>query len=77
MNLASEKINLAKLVLELKSEALIKQLKDVIASYHTDLWDELTTDQKRSVTRARQQVKNGEFKTHKEVMKKYKKWLTK
>ena len=49
----------------------------ISVSYKTDLWDELSDYQKQSVKRAQKQLEKGEGKTHAEVMKKHKKWLSK
>ena len=77
MNIQSEKIQLAKMILELESEKVLKHLKAILSSYDTDLWDNLNESQKASIKLARTQIKRGEGKSHSEVMKKYKKWLTK
>ena len=77
MNIQAEKIAIAKALLSVNSEAVLKQVKAILNSHETDLWDELSAEQRSSVKRARQQLAAGEGKTHKEVMKKYAKWLTK
>lgn len=77
MNLQAEKISIAKTLLDTNSEALIKQVKAILGIYNTDLWDELSDYQKASVKEARAELQKGHGKPHKEVMKKYKKWLSK
>lgn len=77
MNFQAAKIEVAKSLLETKSEALIKQVKAVVSSYKTDLWDELSDYQKSCVMEAKEELKSGKGIPHKTVMKKYKKWLTK
>ncbi|MBI3500502.1 MAG: hypothetical protein HY063_01810 [Bacteroidetes bacterium] len=77
MNIQAEKLALVKSLLEIKSEALLRQMKAILQGSKTDLWDELSEEQKASVKRARRQLAQGEGKPHKEVMKKYAKWLTK
>jgi deoxyribodipyrimidine photolyase len=77
MNVQAEKIKLAKTILNTDSEIILQQVKAVLNSYKTDLWDEIPDEIKESVNKARKQLKTGEGKPHKEVMKKYKKWLTK
>ena len=47
------------------------------ADKQTDLWDELPTTVKADVKIALKQSAQGKGKPHKEVMKKYKKWITK
>lgn len=77
MSLQSEKIEIAKTLLETKSEALIKQVKAVLSAYDTDLWDELSDYQKSCVKEAKAEFIAGKGKPHSEVMKKYKKWASK
>jgi thiamine pyrophosphate-dependent acetolactate synthase large subunit-like protein len=42
-----------------------------------DWWNEITEDQKKSINKGLAQLNNGEGVPHKEVMKKYAKWLKK
>ena len=77
MNIQAEKIEIAKVLLGVNSETIIKHIKAVLNSYETDLWDELSDEQKTSVKRAKLQLAQGRGKLHKEVKKKYSKWLTK
>lgn len=77
MNIQAEKIAIAKALLNVNSESILKQVKAILTGYEIDLWDELSQEQKASVKRARHQLAQGEGKTHKEVMKKYAKWVTK
>lgn len=77
MDIQAEKIAIAKALLNINSETILKQIKAILSSSQADLWDELSEEQRASVKRARQQLAQGEGKTHKEVMKKYAKWLTK
>lgn len=77
MNLQAEKIKIAQTLLGTNSEALIKQVKALLNFHQTDLWDELSDYQKACVKEAKQEITKGKGIPHKEVMKKYKKWLTK
>lgn len=77
MNISVTKVELAKNLLNSNSEALLKQIKAILNTYNTDLWDELTEVQKQSVKKAQKQIEKGEFKSHQDVMKKHKKWLSK
>ena len=77
MNISVTKVELAKDLLNSNSEALLQQIKAILSSYNTDLWDELTDAQKQSVKKAQKQIEKSEFKSHSEVMKKHKKWLSK
>ncbi|MBC7863688.1 MAG: hypothetical protein IAF38_11985 [Bacteroidia bacterium] len=41
----------------------------------TNLWDELSEEQKSSVKKSISQYRKGKFRTHEAVMSKYKKWF--
>ncbi len=77
MNISQQKVQLSKAILNSENPALLKHIKAVVDSYKTDLWDELSDYQKLCVTQAKAQLKSGKGIPHKEVMKKYKKWLSK
>jgi hypothetical protein len=77
MNVQAEKIALAKIVLGVNSETILKHVKAVLESYQSDLWDELSEQQKTSVRLAQIQLKRGEGISHKEAMKKHLKWRMK
>ena len=77
MNIQAEKIAIAKALLNINSETILKHVKAILSSYDVDLWDELSDEQKSSIKRARHQLAQGEGKPHREVMKKYAKWITK
>ena len=77
MNIQAEKLKLVQTILNIDNENILKHVKAVLNSYETDLWDELPDEVKASALRGMKQLKNGQFKSHAEVMKKYKKWLKK
>lgn len=59
-------------------ERVVKMVYAMLeADKKTDLWDELPQQVKDDVDKALQQSLNKEGKPHKDVMKKYKKWVTK
>ena len=77
MNISATKVELVKDLLDTNSEAVLKHIKAVLKSYKTDLWDELSDNQKQSVKKAKKQLEKGEGRPHADVMKKYKKWISK
>jgi hypothetical protein len=77
MNISEQKLQLTKAILNSESPALITHIKAIVDSYKTDLWDELSDYQKLCVSQAKAQLKKGQGIPHKEVMKNYKKWLSK
>ena len=77
MNISLAKVEITKNILETESEVMLKHIKAILHAYKHDLWDELSEIQQKSVKKAQLELMNGGGKPHKEVMKKYKKWLTK
>ncbi len=77
MNLQSEKLEVAKLVLATENKTILMQIKSIFETEKIDFWDDLPHKIKADVDEALQQSKAGLGKPHKEVMKKYKKWLIK
>jgi predicted transcriptional regulator len=47
------------------------------ATNQTDWWDEISNPQKKAINKGLDQLDKGKGIPHKEVMKKYNKWLTK
>ncbi len=77
MKLEISKIELAQKVLASKNKDLINHLKAVFATQENDIWDSYPDALKQSINKGIEQANNNQFKDHKEVMKKYKKWLKK
>ncbi len=78
MNLDSVKVELARYILETEDKAVIKNFKAVMDTASQDnWWDELPDEIKISVEKGLEQAERGEGIPHKEVMKKYNKWLKK
>jgi hypothetical protein len=75
MKLQEQKLELAKMVLNTDSEVLLKQVRAVFDKAESDFWDELSDYQKQTVEEAIKQADKGEMVSHKEAMKKYRKWL--
>lgn len=76
MSIQSDKIAIAKTLLETSNKQLIQQMKAVIKAYETDLWDELSDYHKKIIAQSVKELDEGKGIPHKQVMKKYKKWLT-
>lgn len=77
MSLHSEKLEIAKLVLATDNKSVLRQIKSIFEHEQIDFWDELPGKVKKDIDTALLQSKSGLGKPHKEVMKKYKKWLIK
>ena len=76
MNADSLKIKIAQKVLNTNDATLIKQLDAVMNAHETDFWDELTAEQQASIIKGKAQIKAGKGRSTKEVLSKYKRWLT-
>ncbi|HEY8929019.1 MAG TPA: hypothetical protein VIM55_07500 [Mucilaginibacter sp.] len=75
MNVQTEKIALAKRLLETEDESVLAQIKEIFENNEKDFWTDLPEHVKSGIERARQQVREGKLTPHDEVMKKYAKYL--
>ena len=64
--------------IETADDRVVKMVHAMLeADKETDFWDELPASVKADVKVAIKQSEQGKGKPHSEVMKKYKKWITK
>ena len=64
--------------IETADDRVVKMVHAMLeADQETDFWDELPASVKADVKVAIKQSAKGKGKPHSEVMKKYKKWITK
>ena len=75
MDVQTEKIALAKRLLETDDEAVLLQIKDVFENHDKDFWSDLPEHVKAGIERGRKQAAEGKLTPHDEVMKKYAKYL--
>jgi len=75
MKLQEQKLELAKMILNTESETLLLKVRAVFDKEESDFWDELSDYQKQSVEEAIKQADKGELVSHKDAMKKFRKWL--
>ena len=75
MDLQTEKIELAKRLLDTEDEALLEEVKAVFESREKDFWDDLPQYVKDGIATSRKQIEQRLLTPHEEVMKKYKKYL--
>lgn len=69
--------NKAKEYLDNADEKTVKMVYAMLeVDAQNDWWDELPKSAKDSIERGLKDVENGKVTSHKEVMKKYKKWLS-
>lgn len=77
MSTTELKSSLHQLIDEVQDSKTLKAIYTLLSKrevVEVDFWDELSDAQKASVERGIAQANRGEFKSHKEVMKKYQKW---
>lgn len=77
MSLATTKLELVQRLLETKDKNVIKYVKAIFDSHEGSWFEELPDSVKKSVDKGLEDVRNGKITPHKEVMKKYQKWLKK
>ncbi len=75
MDVQTEKIELAKRLLETDDEAILLQIKEVFEGHVKDFWHDLPEHVKAGIERGRKQAAEGKLTVHDEVMKKYTKYL--
>jgi predicted transcriptional regulator len=81
MNIALEKKSILKRFEKVNDPSLIKAIKNILdyglKDQDSDWWDELSKAQKEDIDAGLKDIGAGRVVAHKEVMKKYKKWLSK
>jgi len=75
MNIQSEKIELAKRLLETDDEAILFQIKEVFENHTKDFGNDLPGIIKTGIERGKKQAAESKLTPHDEVMKKYAKYL--
>jgi hypothetical protein len=75
MNVQTEKIELAKRLLDTDDEAILIQIKEVFENHDKDFWNDLPEHVKAGIEREKKQATEGKLTPHDEVMKKYAKYL--
>ncbi|MBZ9729499.1 hypothetical protein LB467_07340 [Salegentibacter sp. JZCK2] len=72
MDIQTEKIELAKLLLSTNNPKIIQSIKQIFKREKTaDFRDELTSDQKREIKTARKEIKEGKFSDYDSFMSKH------
>ncbi len=67
----------AKKYIDTADEKVVKMVHAMLeVNAEKDWWDEISNEAKASVEKGLKDVKAGRTITHKEAMKKYKKWLS-
>ena len=77
MNITTTKLELAKLLLETNDKNIINHIKAAFSTQDESWWEELPDEIKTSLEKSIKQADSGQTIPHKEVMKRYGKWLKK
>ncbi|PAW92449.1 hypothetical protein CKK33_02630 [Mucilaginibacter sp. MD40] len=72
MDIQTEKIELAKRLLETNDELILRQIKDILEGVE---WNDLPDHVQAGIKRAQQQATEGLLAPHDTVIKKYDKYL--
>jgi hypothetical protein len=72
MNIQTEKIHLAKLLLETENPKIIESIKNIFRKDKTaDFWDNLSLEQKEEIDTASLEIKNEEVTDYDSFMEKH------
>lgn len=71
MDIKAEKIELARLILSLESEEVIRRVKGALVQESADWWDELPDNVKQDILTAEKEIEEGKGVPHHEVLNRY------
>lgn len=75
INLQNKKIELIQWLSTLDDQSLIDKLMKLRKKEKTDWWNEISTDEQKSIEKGIQDADNGKLTSHSNVKKIYDKWL--
>tara|TARA_R110001583_G_scaffold190362_1_gene354541 strand:+ start:2355 stop:2588 length:234 start_codon:yes stop_codon:yes gene_type:complete len=75
INLQNKKIELIQWLSTLDDQSLIDKLIKLRKKEKTDWWNEISTDEQKSIEKGIQDADNGKLTSHSNVKKIYEKWL--
>ena len=75
INLQNKKIELIQWLSTLNDQSLIDKLMKLRKKEKTDWWNNITTDEQKSIEKGIQDADNGKLTSHSNVKKVYEKWL--
>lgn len=75
MGLETEKIQLAKMLLETEDRSLIKEVRDLFRGREKDFWDEIPEYIKEGIRKSQEQAKSGHLTPDAIVREKFNKYL--
>lgn len=75
INLQNNKIELIQWISTLNNESLIKKLMILRQKEKTDWWNEISSDEQKSIEKGIEDADNGKLTSHSNVKQIYEKWL--
>ncbi|SEA70886.1 hypothetical protein [Bizionia paragorgiae] len=75
INLQNKKIELIQWLSTLDDKSLIDKLMKLRKKEKTDWWNNISTDEQRSIEKGIQDADNGKLTSHSNVKKIYEEWL--
>lgn len=75
INLQNKKIELIQWLSTLDDQSLIDKLMKLRKKEKTDWWNEISTDEQKSIEKGIQDADNGKLTSHSNIKKIYEKWL--
>lgn len=75
INLQNKKIELIQWLSTLEDRSLIDKLMKLRKKEKTDWWNEISTDEQKSIEKGIQDANDGKLTSHSNVKKIYEKWL--
>ncbi|MEX0981403.1 MAG: hypothetical protein WD577_01900 [Bacteroidales bacterium] len=74
MNIQSEKIEIAKLILETNNPAILRSIKNIFKKEgKTDFWETLSSSQREEIENGISELENGEVLDYEDFMKNHRK----
>ncbi len=75
MNIQAQKIELVKMILNIKDKNVLNNFIQLVKVSKEDWWDKISDSERVAIEEGLAELDKGLGIPHKEVMKKYKKWL--
>ncbi|MGA9326527.1 MAG: hypothetical protein WBV11_03855 [Salegentibacter sp.] len=73
MDIQSEKIELAKLLLDTEDPEIIYSIKEIFRKKTRDFWDELSPEQQKEIKEGEEEMRAGKTKEYESFISKYRK----
>jgi hypothetical protein len=75
LNLQNNKIELIQWLSTLNDQSLIEKIMTLRKKEKTDWWNEISSDEQKSIEKGIQDADNGKLTSHSNVKQIYEKWL--